>query len=201
VTSSADAPVLGALVEAQERGFLGPGPVVAHLAHARHLLAALPELGAAVDLGSGGGVPGLILAGDRPALSWTFVESHHRRSAWLREAIAWLGLTNVGVIEDRVEAVGRGPARGAADLVTARSFAPPAVTAECGAPLLRGGGTLWVSEPPSAVAGRWPAAGLATLGLRRAERLVPSWAGLTLISECPDRYPRRVGIPAKRPLW
>lgn len=194
-------PVEGVLVEAQERGFLGPGPVAAHVVHARHLLAVLPERGTAVDLGSGGGVPGLILALDRPGLRWTFVESQQRRSAWLREAVEWSGLANVDVVEDRVEAFGRSAARLMADVVTARSFGPPAVTAECGAPLLLTGGTLWVSEPPSPDAQRWPEGGLAILGLQRDERMVPSWAGLKRVSPCPDRYPRRVGIPVKRPLW
>ena len=54
------------------------------------------------------------------------------------------------------------------DVVVARSFGRPAMTAECAAPFLLRGGHLVVSEPPGAVEGRWSAEGLAGLGLELA---------------------------------
>lgn len=196
-----DAALLSALVEAQERGFFGPGPVVDHVVHARRLSVALPSAGLGVDLGSGGGVPGLVFALDHPGMEWVFVESQERRSAWLAEAIAWVGLTNVVVRHERVELTGRSAIRGSATVVTARSFGRPAVTAECGAPLLAPGGCMWISEPPEPTPNRWPPDGLSLLGLIRRAPEVRSWAALDLVGTCPDRYPRRVGIPAKRPLF
>ncbi|GAC1377027.1 MAG: 16S rRNA (guanine(527)-N(7))-methyltransferase RsmG [Acidimicrobiales bacterium] len=199
--SPGDAQLLSALVEAQERGFFGPGPVVDHVVHARRLSSALPSVGLAVDLGSGGGAPGLVFALDHPGMDWVFVESQERRAAWLIEAIAWIGLPNVVVRRERVELTGRSDLRASAAVVTARSFAPPAVTAECGAPLLAPQGRMWVSEPPEPSPTRWPAEGLALLGLVSRAPEVRSWVALDLVEPCPDRYPRRVGIPAKRPLF
>jgi 16S rRNA (guanine527-N7)-methyltransferase len=92
--------------------------------------------------------------------------------------------------------------RGTVDGLVARSFGPPATTAECAAPLLAVGGLLVVSDPPDA-GDRWPVEGLALLGLvpvRRAET-GPALQVLRQDVPCPDRYPRRIGIPAKRPLF
>ena len=200
-SSPDDRALLGVLVEAQERGFLGPGPVVEHVEHARRLTPSLPPEGAGVDLGSGGGVPGLVMAVDRPGITWTFVESSLRRAVWLGQAMEWLALTNVVVRNERAEETGRSPLRGTADLVTARSFAAPPITAECAAPLLRIGGLLWVSQPPTPDPSRWPAAGLAQLGLRAIDNGVKSWAAFVAETPCGERYPRRVGIPGKRPLF
>jgi 16S rRNA (guanine527-N7)-methyltransferase len=107
--------------------------------------------------------------------------------------------------------------RAAFDVVVARSFGPPPVVAECAAPFLRTGGVLVVSEPPvgsgrgSAIDHaelpvpnpRWPAGPLAALGLHPTG-LVRNRFGyqvLHQVSVCPERFPRRVGVPAKRPLY
>ena len=190
------------LSEARQRGFLGPGPVEAHAAHAAPLAPLLPSDGTIVDLGSGGGVPSLILALARPEAAWVLVEAQQRRARGLVGAVGRHGLSDrVEVYAARAEVVGRGPWRGRAAAVTARSFGPPAVTAECAAPLLEIGGTCWVSEPPSTGPDRWPPAALAGLGLARRPRGPAGWTGLELVRSCPDRYPRRVGVPAKRPLF
>lgn len=110
---------------------------------------------------------------------------------------------------ERAENLGRSRTRGTFDLVTARSFAPPAATAECAAPMLKQGGALVVSEPPDALgAGRWPDGALAALGLiRTSTKTVVTPAGPVTLSQllattpCPPRYPRRVGVPFKRPLF
>jgi 16S rRNA (guanine527-N7)-methyltransferase len=109
------------------------------------------------------------------------------------------------VVCARAEEAARAPQwRGSFDVVTARSFGPPAVTAECAVGFLRIGGALLVSEPPDPHPERWPADGLARLGL--IAEPVPGTASAHLIrlrtSEAVDpRWPRRVGIPRKRPLW
>lgn len=111
----------------------------------------------------------------------------------------------------RAEEAGRDPElRATFDLVTARGFGPPAVVAECAAPFLRPGGLLVVSEPPAGEAARWPAAGLAPLGLEPVGPPLTLEVGsgqtgtyqvLHQRIACPERWPRRTGIPAKRPLF
>lgn len=144
-----------------------------------------------------------MLAERWPDASVVLVDASERRTEFLHRAVAQLGHAHVAVRRDRAEVVGRDPAlRGRADLVVARGFGPPAVTAECGAPLLRVGGRLIVSDPPDPEP-RWPADPLAQLGLG-PEPQVRTPAAFTVLTQrtpCPDRFPRRVGVPAKRPLF
>jgi 16S rRNA (guanine527-N7)-methyltransferase len=121
----------------------------------------------------------------------------------------------VQIAHERAELYGRVPGhRASFDGVVVRSFGPPAVVAECSAPLLRVGGWLIVSEPPSEAqvadgavvvdeAGRWPADLLAQLGLQPDEfvRTEFGYQILRQVSPCPDRFPRRNGVPSKRPLF
>jgi 16S rRNA (guanine527-N7)-methyltransferase len=146
----------------------------------------------------------LVLAAHWPESSWLLIEAGQQRAAFLRRTVVALGWeTRVVVAATRVEEVGRGPERAAMELVTARSFGPPAVTAECGAPLLQPGGRLIVSEPPEGSAPRWPAGPLEALGLmpRRLVHGEASYMVLVQVTRSPDRFPRRTGVPAKRPLF
>ena len=200
--SSRDGRLIAVLEEAQRWGFLGPRPVREHVVHAERLVPALPAVGLVIDLGSGGGVPALVLALHRPTLGWVLVESRERRATWLCEAVARAGIAaTVEVRHERAETTGRGPLRGAGSVVTARSFAAPGVTAECAAPLLAPGGRLWVAEPPAPSVERWPSKPMHELGLRALPPSVPSWAGFEAVRPCPERYPRAVGVPSKRPLF
>lgn len=194
------------LAAAREEHFLGPGDVSLHLEHSEAFagLVSMPP-GVAVDLGSGAGIPGLVLALLWPESRWALVDANVRRTDFVREAVAGLGLADrVEVVVARAEVIGHeAHRRAAADLVVARGFGPPAVVAECAAPLLRAGGALIVAEPPGGAPDRWPPEGLAALGLSRDASTVEPVAlqRLRQIAPCPDRYPRRVGIPLKRPLW
>jgi len=196
--------LLAQLERSQSLGFLGPGSVEPHIRHAEVFLRALDGTeGTVVDLGSGGGVPGLILAVARPDLHLVLLEARARRCAFLEVALQALGLEGE-VVEGRAEVIGRSHRRGTADAVVARSFGLPATTAECASPLLRAGGRLLVSEPPPPVQpGRWPAADLRPLGLFVAERVGdgPSVQVLEQLAPCPDEFPRRDGLPGKRPLF
>lgn len=201
------------LLEARRLGFLGPGPVEAHLDHAAGYATALEvDAGAgwspvrAADLGSGAGLPGLPLALHYVGAQWVLVEVSVRRAAFLRTAVGDLGLADrVAVVEERAEAVGRFLDRRASfDLVVARSFGGPGVLAECAAPLLRAGGRAVVSEPPGGEPGRWPAEGLAQLGMTPGASVRAGGAAYQVLCQetlCPERWPRRVGMPAKRPLF
>jgi 16S rRNA (guanine527-N7)-methyltransferase len=205
------------LIEVLERsrglGFLGPGSVRLHVDHAAGFAAGIRSAPAQfLDLGSGGGVPGLVLAQWWPESRAVLLEARERRCAFLREAVRDLDLDGrVVVIWARAEEAGhRDYLRGVFDLVVARGFGPPAVTAECGAPFLRVGGTLVVSEPPDdgetgapPGASRWPAPGLARLGLVVGRSWTDGfrYQSLDPVEPCPDRYARNPGVPAKRPLF
>jgi 16S rRNA (guanine527-N7)-methyltransferase len=158
-----------------------------------------------LDLGSGGGLPGLVLATHRPGLDLTLLEARQRACRFLREAVTRLGLAGVAVVEARAEeAARRSDLRGTYEAVVARSFGPPPVTAECAVAFLRVGGSLIVSEPPEEPhQERWPAEGLETLGFGRAARHGLPEATFVSMEKLrsDDRWPRRTGIPAKRPLW
>jgi 16S rRNA (guanine527-N7)-methyltransferase len=194
------------LERSRSLGFLGPGSITDQLAHARAFLGAIDASGVAraVDLGSGGGVPGLVLAAALPDVEWILLDGMVRRTTFLREAVADLALPNVTVLTARAEPTGRSASwRTSFDLVVARGFGPPAVTAECAAPLLRATGQLVVSEPPGSAGERWPANGVALLGLT-VEQVVagpPGFVRLRRVGPVEERYPRRTGIPVKRPLW
>ena len=214
--------LLELLARSRELGFLGPGPVGPHEEHALAFASLIDEPPArALDLGAGGGLPGLVLAARCwPATEWTFLDAQERRTDFLSQAVDELGLGDrVTVITERAEVVGHDPEhRGAYDLVVARSFGSPPVVAECAAPLLRPGGHLVVSEPPGdATDRRWPSSGLALVGLGpatlhrvpadgdgaldRPDAPVVHLVRTTLESPCGARFPRRVGVPTKRPLF
>lgn len=191
--------MIAVLERARDLGFLGPGPVAFHVEHARAYLPVLAGVtGAALDLGAGGGVPGLVLASERPELRWTLLDAMAKRTAFLTEAVGELGLTNVEVRTGRAEEVP--DLRGSFQAVVARGFGPPAVTAECAAPLLVVGGVLVVSEPPEP-SERWTGAHLLGFGAPTPVEGPPALVVLRLEAPCPARYPRRTGVPAKRPLW
>jgi 16S rRNA (guanine527-N7)-methyltransferase len=205
-------PLLEVLEEGRRRGFLGPGPVHAQLRHAEDLALAIgPFKGAFLDLGSGGGVPGLVLAMRWPDARGALLDAHRKRCAFLRDALTSLGLEGrVGVECGRAEVLARSPRlREQFDIVVARAFAAPAVTAECAVGFLVPGGRLVVTEPP-AVRGegahpeRWPAGAVGQLGFSDVDRIRHGDTGAVVLprpGHADERWPRREGVPGKRPLW
>jgi len=198
------------LEDAQTRGFLGPEPVVHHLDHSRALADAIGECtGNFLDLGSGAGVPGLVLALGWPDARGVLLDSQQRRCTFLEGAIERLGLADrVDVTCGRAEELARVPdLRGQFDLVVARSFGRPAVTAECAVGFLRGGGRLVVTEPPEGTSdpqSRWPEQAVAKLGFGPGASVRSGDTGavmLVLAGELDERWPRRIGRPVKSPLW
>lgn len=186
-----DVKLLDVLAEGARLGFIG-GDLRAHVAHARRLSSVLDADGHAIlDLGSGGGLPGLVIAVDRPDVHVTLLDANVKRTDFLHRAIGRLDLGGrVVVWTGRAEVLGReAHRRGTQDVVVSRAFGTPARTAECASPFLRVGGRLVVSEPPGEVE-RWPAAGLARLGLVSLD----SPAGLRAFRQfeaCPATFPRR----------
>lgn len=228
-----DAPTLGAglpagfadaieryvalLLEANERTNLTrvvEPDAVARL-HLLDALSALPIVDAVgperpIDLGSGGGVPGIVLALARPATRWTLVDSARKKVALLRDFVDALGLRTVEARAARAEDLGHDRAhRERFDLVAARACAALPVLVEYALPLLRGGGSLVAWKGPIAddelVAGSRAAAlvgggaphveptGIGALGEHR-------FVVISKERPTPATYPRRPGEPSRRPL-
>jgi 16S rRNA (guanine527-N7)-methyltransferase len=199
-----------ALEESRARGYLGPQAIEPQIAHAEgfakcwEAIRPTPPV-ALLDLGSGGGLPGLVLL-DRWLTRGVFLDSMGKRSEFLREALAWPGAPAGGeIVVARAEEAARWPElEGNFDLVTARAFGPPAVTAECAARFLNIGGVLIVSEPPAdRTAERWSQKGLDPLGLVAKGRSRYGTGYEVLVKERATalEYPRASGTPKKRPLF
>jgi 16S rRNA (guanine527-N7)-methyltransferase len=201
--------LLHVLERSKELGLLGPGPVQSHLHHARTFLPFLPASGPLLDLGSGGGVPGLVLGVLRPDLSVALLDGAARRCSFLHWAVEELAVSErMTVVHGRAELMARRPdLRGRFTAVTARSFGRPATTAECAIGFLAPGGSVLVSEPPiEDPVIRWPDVGLATMGLRRGRRgttagVVGTVQELVLDHPVAERWPRRDGVPGRRPIF
>ncbi|HEX8524161.1 MAG TPA: 16S rRNA (guanine(527)-N(7))-methyltransferase RsmG [Tepidisphaeraceae bacterium] len=102
-----------------------------------------------VDVGSGGGVPGLVLAIARPDAQVTLVESTKKKAAFLKSAAEQMGLSNVVVLDQRVEDVGNDPAhREQYDVATARAVATMDWLIEWCVPLVKKGGKFLAMKGP-----------------------------------------------------
>jgi 16S rRNA (guanine527-N7)-methyltransferase len=181
----ADETLFEVLDSLRERGAHGESSLVNAVGHAEAFLAAFPlDVRRVIDLGSGGGLPGLVLAVRRPSVVFTLVDRRERRMDLLRLAVFRLGLADrVEVLTDDVVrlATDKGYAAGF-DVVTARAFGPPMLTASCARPFLRTGGAVIVSEPPASSAGdRWDDDALAGLGLTRSVQSFPQVQRLELL--------------------
>jgi 16S rRNA (guanine527-N7)-methyltransferase len=208
VNGDAEQRLVDVLEDARALGLLGPGPVARQVEHAAALARAIGAFnGQLLDLGSGGGLPGLVLFSGWPGSSGVLLDAQRRRCDFLQRAIDALGLADrVEVRCGRAEELARDASlRARFDLVVARSFGPPAVTAECAAGFLRSGGSLVVTEPPESILEeRWPADGLGRLGFGPALGMREGGTGavrMRMSGVAADRWPRRDGVPGKRPLW
>lgn len=127
--------------EGEERGLIGPLELprlwTRHVLNS--VLAAPLFHGSVADIGSGAGLPGLVLAIARPDVQWTLIEPMERRVTWLNEQVTALGLDNVDVVRARAEDVR--PADGF-DVVTARAVSALRTLIPLTAPLVRDGGEL-----------------------------------------------------------
>jgi 16S rRNA (guanine527-N7)-methyltransferase len=184
------------------------GPPGDLIADSLVLLEHLGEADRVVDVGSGGGLPGLPLKIARPALTVTLVEADQAKAAFLVRACAALGLPDVEVVARRAEDVGRDPLyRESFDVAVARAVAPMPVLAELCLPLVRVGGRLLAQKTESedldaanraidALGGAMNRVVAAPSEARRSGTVVI----VDKIRPTPPAYPRRPGVPARRPL-
>jgi 16S rRNA (guanine527-N7)-methyltransferase len=124
-----------------ERGLIGPGEAGRlwdrHLLNCAVVAELVPSKGSLVDLGSGPGLPGIVLALLRPGVSVTLLEPMARRADFLRECVEELELANASVLRGRAEDLAGQPG---ADVVTARAVAPLERLAGLAIGLVRPGG-------------------------------------------------------------
>jgi 16S rRNA (guanine527-N7)-methyltransferase len=178
-----------------------------------HLLAArglLPDAANVLDLGAGGGLPGIPLRIVWPGIRLTLLESVGKKCRFLEDVARELGLGGVTVLEGRAEAYGHDPShRERYDLVVARAVAPLPVLIEYAVPFLRAGGQL-AAVKGSAAAREIEASGNALSELHARLIEVPTFQPpsgrpqtvvlIEKLAPTSERYPRRPGLPSKRPL-
>ena len=166
----------------------------------------LPESGQVIDVGSGGGLPGIVWAVYRSDLSITLIDSIRKKCDAVSEIIAALGLQNVNVICARSEDFAR-ENREAFDLAGAKALASAGVCAELLSPLVRAGGHVMtfkgekVHDEISEVCDKW-----AMLGLSRPElrfyggeaKCIVLWEK---VKKSPAEFPRRTGLAGTKPFW
>jgi 16S rRNA (guanine527-N7)-methyltransferase len=154
-----------------------------------------------VDVGSGGGAPGMIVAILRPDLQVTLLESDVRKSGFLVHVAGLLVLTNVVVESIRAEDAGRRQdVRESFDLVTSRAAAPPAVLCELALPLLRVGGSLYALVTGASEALESCAAAARACGGGPPEAAAPGLLRVGKLTPTSLEYPRRAGVPSRHPI-
>jgi len=163
-----------------------------------------------IDIGSGAGFPGLVLAITCPQSRVTLVESDLKKSGFLQYVSKELELDNVRVIRERAETLGRDSQhREMYDICTSRAVAAMGVVLEYGIPLVKQNGKvlLWkgnnyqqeITEAKMALKtlrGEVENIYLYNLMLERDRAIV----AVKKVKRTPDQYPRRIGAPTKKPL-
>jgi 16S rRNA (guanine527-N7)-methyltransferase len=179
--------------------------VHAHIEDADRLLAlSWDGIQRVIDVGSGGGLPAIPLALRLPAVEFSLLEANTRKCAFLQHVAASLAMRNVRVLPGRAEDLGRQPElREQFDRAISRAVAQPPVMLELTLPFVRPGGDLLaeVSElDPESLTGVARLLGGGVPRLRRG----PSDRDYVLIVDkieaTPDQYPRRAGLPNRKPL-
>ncbi len=183
-------------------------------AYARHLQDSL-ELTAdlralaprkVVDLGTGGGLPGIPLAIALPEVAFLLVDAREKKIAFVREAARAVGAQNVRAVSGRAETLAaRGAAeREAHDVVVARALAPLPVLIELATPLLRVGGVLVsVKGERAAEELREAENAMRILGIELESQRRTETATILHLRKrqsTPPRYPRAPGEPKRKPL-
>jgi 16S rRNA (guanine527-N7)-methyltransferase len=167
--------------------------------------------GRAVDVGTGAGFPGLPLKIVLPQIRLTLVEATAKKAEFCRHVVGSLGLEGVEVVHRRAEQIGHLPEhRQSYDWALARAVAAMPVLAEYLLPLLRLGGKAVAQKGESGPAEAHSAERAVRLLGGRVRQLVPVelpgvaetryLVVLEKLAATPAAYPRRTGVPAKKPL-
>jgi len=202
--------LLAALERPHRMGTIG-GDLEEQLAHCASFSSVLrqvvgssvPERG--IDLGTGGGLPGVALAGMWPTMQWTLVDVRAARIAEVERTVLRLGYDDrVTTVAAEAQQLGHDPAyREQFGCAVARAFGPSSTTAECAAGMVAVGGVFVVSEPPEDSPDRWNEQSLRAMGFAPPEMVAERssaapqssmFAVFEKISPTPERIPR---LPAR----
>jgi 16S rRNA (guanine527-N7)-methyltransferase len=186
-----------------------------HFLESLTLLKAIENAGAlaspVIDIGSGAGFPGVPMKIARPELKLTLLEATEKKAAFLRDLVVRLRLSGAPVINGRAEKLAHDPAhRGAYALAVARAVAPLRTLVELALPFVMTGGYLAAPKGSGAAREvREAENALAVCGgevevVRKLEMpppgIAPTFVLVRKVAETPEDYPRRSGMPSKRPL-
>ena len=193
-----------------------PGAIQArHFEESLAFLEAVERAGAfaspAIDIGTGAGIPGIPIKMVRPQLVITLLEATGKKTEFLRKAVGQLGLERVTIVSARAEELAHDPVhREHYALAMAKAVAPLPVLVEISLPFLAPGGYLAAQKGSSAERELAEAAraievcGGEVAAMERFEApgaaVKPVLILIRKVSSTPEAYPRRPGIPAKRPL-
>jgi 16S rRNA (guanine527-N7)-methyltransferase len=157
-----------------------------------------------IDVGSGGGLPAVPLAVAMPEVRFTLLEANARKCAFLEHVAGTLRLANVVIAAGRAEELGHRPAlREQFDRAISRAAARPEVLLELALPFVRTGGDLVAQVNPLDPHLLEPAARLLGGGTPRLDRPAGSGSVLLVVPKLaptPSRFPRRTGLPGRKPL-
>ena len=157
-----------------------------------------------IDIGSGGGLPAVPLALALPQVQFTLLEANARKCAFLEHVAVVLELRNVAVLGGRAEELGHLPAvREQFDRAISRAAAPAAVLLELALPFVTTGGDLIAEVSAVDLQQLDQAARLLGGGAPRLERPVAGGTALLVVQKLaptPAKFPRRPGLPNRRPL-
>jgi 16S rRNA (guanine527-N7)-methyltransferase len=172
-----------------------------------------------IDVGTGGGLPGIPVADylscEHSGMQFTLLDASLKRTNFLKYALSIISneehnkdvVANISTINMRAELFGRESLyRGSFQFIITRSLARPATTVELCSPLIQPGGYLIVSldRHSMALSRLWPDEGLEKFGMAKDYEMTVgeySYLAITQASVCPDIYPRRMGVPSKKPVW
>ena len=166
----------------------------------------VPESGRVIDVGSGGGLPGIVWAVYRPSLNVTLLDSISKKCEAVSGILDALKIENVRVVCARSEEYAL-THREEFDLAGARALAGAGVTAELLAPLVRVGGSILtfkgekVHDEISEVCDKWSMLGLGKPAIHfygGESKCVVTWKKL---KKCPASFPRRTGLAATKHFW
>ena len=168
----------------------------------------LPEKGRVIDVGSGGGLPGIVWAVYRPDLSVILLDSVNKKCVAVREIVDALNIPNVEIVCERSEDYARNH-REVFDMAGARALSSAGVTAELLSPLVKIGGKILtfkgekVNDEISAVNGKWNLLGLSEPSMKfyggdDSSRCVVTWEK---VKKCPAMFPRRTGLAGTKFFW
>ncbi|MFG6103487.1 16S rRNA (guanine(527)-N(7))-methyltransferase RsmG [Leptothoe sp. EHU-05/26/07-4] len=171
----------------------------------------LPTVKRIIDIGTGGGFPGVPVAIARPRWQVTLLDSTRKKIAFLQTLCEQLGLTNTAFLTERAETVGRDPHhRAQYDLAMVRAVGPASTCAEYALPLLKKSGFAvlfrgqWTAEEEELFMGALDTLGGELVAICPWE--TPLTQGLRhclyikKVEKTDKDFPRQVGMPAKQPL-